>query len=114
MGAWTFAEPRLRDGIGNGITLRYCGRPDRASPAEGYEATHKREQARIIAEATTIAAVKVATAKATVSKGAVAKVAQKAGKSAGASRSVKKVAGAAVKKAAKKPARKAARPARAR
>jgi 2-oxoglutarate dehydrogenase E1 component len=50
MGAWTFAEPRLLVGIG-GVKLRYAGRPERASPAEGYEATHKAEQARIIAEA---------------------------------------------------------------
>jgi 2-oxoglutarate dehydrogenase E1 component len=51
MGAWTFAEPRLRDAVGSAITLRYAGRPDRASPAEGHEATHKLEQARIIADA---------------------------------------------------------------
>jgi len=31
--------------------VRYVGRPERASPAEGYEVAHKAEQARIIAEA---------------------------------------------------------------
>jgi 2-oxoglutarate dehydrogenase E1 component len=36
---------------GNVLTLRYAGRPERASPAEGYEASHKADQARIIAEA---------------------------------------------------------------
>ena len=51
MGAWTFAEPRLREITGSAMSLSYSGRPDRASPAEGYEATHKLEQARIIAEA---------------------------------------------------------------
>jgi len=51
MGAWTFAEPRLRMATGNVLTLRYAGRPERASPAEGYEASHKADQARIIAEA---------------------------------------------------------------
>jgi len=50
-GAWTFAEPRLRMATGNALGLRYAGRPERASPAEGYEAAHKAEQARIIAEA---------------------------------------------------------------
>ena len=51
MGAWTFAEPRLAMTVGTALALRYAGRPDRASPAEGYEASHKADQARIIAEA---------------------------------------------------------------
>jgi 2-oxoglutarate dehydrogenase E1 component len=51
MGAWTFAEPRLRMATGTVLTLRYAGRPERASPAEGYEASHKADQARIIADA---------------------------------------------------------------
>jgi 2-oxoglutarate dehydrogenase E1 component len=51
MGAWTFVEPRLRMSTGNALALRYAGRPERASPAEGYEASHKAEQARIIADA---------------------------------------------------------------
>ncbi len=50
MGAWTFAEPRLRELAGD-RAVRYVGRPERASPAEGYEAAHKVEQARIVAEA---------------------------------------------------------------
>jgi len=33
------------------MAVRYVGRPERASPAEGYEAAHKREQARLVAEA---------------------------------------------------------------
>ena len=51
MGAWTFVEPRMRMATGNALALRYAGRPERASPAEGYEASHKADQARIIAEA---------------------------------------------------------------
>lgn len=50
MGAWTYVAPRLRALTGNTLNVRYVGRPERASPAEGYEAAHKREQARIIAE----------------------------------------------------------------
>ncbi len=51
MGAWTFADPRLRASLPATVSLTYAGRPERASPAEGYEATHKAEQARIIADA---------------------------------------------------------------
>ena len=60
MGAWSFAEPRLRMATGNVLSLRYSGRPERASPAEGYEAAHKAEQARIIAEALAPTPVKTA------------------------------------------------------
>lgn len=51
MGAWTFLEPKLREILGGKTTLSYVGRPDRASPAEGYPAMHAAEQARIVAEA---------------------------------------------------------------
>jgi 2-oxoglutarate dehydrogenase E1 component len=51
MGAWTYVAPRLRALVGNIQEMRYVGRPERASPAEGYEAAHKAEQARIVAEA---------------------------------------------------------------
>ena len=53
MGAWTYVAPRLRALVGNIQEMRYVGRPERASPAEGYEAAHKAEQARIVAEALT-------------------------------------------------------------
>jgi 2-oxoglutarate dehydrogenase E1 component len=46
MGAWTWLEPRLRD-----ITETapaYIGRPERASPAEGYAVDHEQEQNRIV------------------------------------------------------------------
>ncbi|GJG87130.1 2-oxoglutarate dehydrogenase E1 component [Gemmatimonadetes bacterium T265] len=54
MGAWAFVAPRLTGLLGTaagGTRLRYTGRPERASPAEGYESAHKAEQARIVAEA---------------------------------------------------------------
>jgi 2-oxoglutarate dehydrogenase E1 component len=50
MGAWTYMQPRLQPLL-NGRTLRYIGRPERASPAEGFAEMHEQEQARIIAEA---------------------------------------------------------------
>jgi 2-oxoglutarate dehydrogenase E1 component len=67
MGAWTYVEPRLRVSTGNALSLRYVGRPERASPAEGYEAAHKAEQARILAEA--IAPAQTTSVKATAKAG---------------------------------------------
>ncbi len=52
MGAWTYVSPRLRVSTGNVMIVRYIGRPERASPAEGYASAHKAEQDRIIAEVT--------------------------------------------------------------
>ena len=51
MGAWTYAVPRLKMALGNAMNITYVGRPERASPAEGYETAHKEEQARIVAAA---------------------------------------------------------------
>jgi 2-oxoglutarate dehydrogenase E1 component len=51
MGAWSFVVPRLGPVVGHHTPVGYVGRPERASPAEGYEAAHKAEQARIVAEA---------------------------------------------------------------
>ncbi|MDQ6689279.1 MAG: 2-oxoglutarate dehydrogenase E1 component, partial [Gemmatimonadota bacterium] len=39
-GAWSYVSPRLRMSTGNALLTRYAGRPDRASPAEGYAETH--------------------------------------------------------------------------
>jgi 2-oxoglutarate dehydrogenase E1 component len=50
MGAWTYVAPRLRASTGTSLTVRYIGRPERASPAEGYLAAHSEEQKRIVAE----------------------------------------------------------------
>jgi 2-oxoglutarate dehydrogenase E1 component len=51
MGAWTYVEPKLRELASAGVTVSYTGRPERASPAEGYPAAHAAEQSRIIREA---------------------------------------------------------------
>ena len=50
MGAWPFVASRLQALIGE-RELRYVGRPERASPAEGWSETHRAEQHRIISEA---------------------------------------------------------------
>jgi 2-oxoglutarate dehydrogenase E1 component len=50
MGAWSFVWPRLRASTGNAIPIRYSGRPERASPAEGYHTAHAEQQARIVSE----------------------------------------------------------------
>ena len=52
MGAWTYAEPRLRAMAPAGIAVRYVGRPERSSPAEGFSKIHDIEQRRILDEAT--------------------------------------------------------------
>ena len=54
MGGWTFVWPRLRVSTGNAITVRYIGRAERASPAEGYAEPHKAEQERIVSEVFTL------------------------------------------------------------
>jgi 2-oxoglutarate dehydrogenase E1 component len=51
MGAWRFVEEKLRDVMPAAARLRYSGRPERASPAEGYLAAHNQEQKRIISDA---------------------------------------------------------------
>ncbi len=48
-GAWTYVQPRLRASAGAAVGVRYVGRPERASPAEGYKDVHDAEQARIVA-----------------------------------------------------------------
>jgi 2-oxoglutarate dehydrogenase E1 component len=50
MGGWTYVSPRLRVSTGNAMIVRYIGRPERASPAEGYSSAHKTEQERIVSE----------------------------------------------------------------
>ena len=47
-GAWRFMATHASDVLPG---LRYVGRPERASSAEGYHAAHQAEQARIVAEA---------------------------------------------------------------
>jgi 2-oxoglutarate dehydrogenase E1 component len=52
MGAWRYLEAKLRELLAEGhpMELRYVGRPERASPAEGYPAAHLAEQSRIVRE----------------------------------------------------------------
>jgi len=70
MGAWTYVQPRLRASIGTLTTLRYIGRPERASPAEGYKTLHDEEQERIIREVLTYAPATKKRAGASSSRGA--------------------------------------------
>jgi 2-oxoglutarate dehydrogenase E1 component len=51
MGAWSYLEPKLRELTPAGVELCYVGRPERASPAEGYPAAHTAEQSRIVTDA---------------------------------------------------------------
>jgi 2-oxoglutarate dehydrogenase E1 component len=51
MGAWRAIRHRLEEALPEGVTLRYAGRPWRASPSEGYPTAHLREQDRILREA---------------------------------------------------------------
>jgi len=51
MGAWSYIAPRLELQLPDGVALRYVGRPERASTAEGLPNAHAAEQARIIGEA---------------------------------------------------------------
>jgi 2-oxoglutarate dehydrogenase E1 component len=51
MGAWRATRHRLEEARPEGVTLRYVGRPWRASPSEGYPTAHLREQDRIVREA---------------------------------------------------------------
>ncbi len=51
MGAWSYIRPRLERLAGDGLHVSYAGRPERASPAEGYKKAHDDQQARIVREA---------------------------------------------------------------
>lgn len=51
MGAWSYINPRLQEIAGRELELRYVGRPERASPAEGLAELHTIEQNRIVLEA---------------------------------------------------------------
>ena len=63
MGAWSYVAPRLRACTGNAMLIRYIGRPERASPAEGYVASHQEEQNRIVADALEVPAKRKAAAR---------------------------------------------------
>lgn len=51
MGAWSYLASKLAELAPAGVAVSYVGRPERASPAEGYPAAHAAEQNRIIREA---------------------------------------------------------------
>ncbi|MER3410601.1 MAG: 2-oxoglutarate dehydrogenase E1 component [Thermoleophilia bacterium] len=51
MGAYRSIRHRLEDALPPGVSLRYVGRPWRASPSEGYPTAHAIEQDRIVREA---------------------------------------------------------------
>jgi 2-oxoglutarate dehydrogenase E1 component len=64
MGAWSYVEPRIRDLLltkDRPLPVRYVGRPERASPAEGSHERHVAEQARIVQTALTESPVLVST-----------------------------------------------------
>jgi 2-oxoglutarate dehydrogenase E1 component len=51
MGAWNYLAHKLSELAPPGIEVTYVGRPERASPAEGYPAAHAAEQSRIVRDA---------------------------------------------------------------
>ncbi len=53
MGAFKVMHRRLPELLGEGVSFRYVGRPQRASPSEGYPAAHRLEQERIVLTALT-------------------------------------------------------------
>ena len=53
MGAWSVMSRRLTSILPDGVKLDYIGRPERASPGEGYSVAHIREQERIVLTALT-------------------------------------------------------------
>ena len=48
MGAWKVMARRMPELVPEGVEFRYVGRPERASPSEGYPAAHRSEQERIV------------------------------------------------------------------
>ncbi len=56
MGVWSVMRRRLPGILPDGVELRYIGRPERASPGEGYSVAHIREQERIVLTALTVGA----------------------------------------------------------
>ena len=48
MGAWKVMARRMPELVPDAAGFRYVGRPERASPSEGYPAAHRSEQERIV------------------------------------------------------------------
>ena len=53
MGAWKVMTQRMPQLVPEQVDFRYVGRPQRASPGEGYSAAHRSEQERIVLTALT-------------------------------------------------------------
>jgi 2-oxoglutarate decarboxylase len=53
MGCWPSFALRMPEIVPEGVEFRYVGRPERASPSEGYPAAHRSEQERIVLTALT-------------------------------------------------------------
>ena len=53
MGCWSVMYRRMPEIVPDGVEFRYVGRPERASPSEGYPAAHRSEQERIVLTALT-------------------------------------------------------------
>jgi 2-oxoglutarate dehydrogenase E1 component len=51
MGARKWVVPQLMQAVPEGIEISHVSRPEQSSPAEGYPAAHKQQQARIVLEA---------------------------------------------------------------
>jgi 2-oxoglutarate dehydrogenase E1 component len=51
MGAWLYVRPRLRELVEQTFPIRYIGRPESSSPAEGSLGKHTAQQAAIVAAA---------------------------------------------------------------
>jgi 2-oxoglutarate dehydrogenase E1 component len=51
MGAWSYIEPRIREVAAASVTIGYNGRPERSSPASGYQQVHRLEQEYIVKQA---------------------------------------------------------------
>ena len=63
MGAWTFVRPHIEE-LADDIPLKYIGRRDSGTTAEGAMKAHAVEQARIVKEAVDLTASSVATVRA--------------------------------------------------
>jgi 2-oxoglutarate dehydrogenase E1 component len=51
MGAWNFLRPRLRELLGDKLSLHYVGRPESSSPAEGSTTLYRINQQALIEQA---------------------------------------------------------------
>ncbi|WP_027085747.1 2-oxoglutarate dehydrogenase E1 component [Cohnella panacarvi] len=51
MGAWFYMEPRIREIAPAEATVSYIGRPERSSPASGFQQVHVLEQQYIVTQA---------------------------------------------------------------